>query len=298
MRTYTPAFTALLTGEQVLVDNLAMAIQLELVSGDVIRLAEVTEDTEIGAHVWSPAPGLKRGSVEIPINEGPGSIDLEFMTDPTGPLKYEDVQDGLLDAAVLTVYAFNRANLADGLNVIWWGDVTDIRRGNFGAIEISAEGPTNRQTDVMNKTYQFPCRNIFTSPECGIDPATVTYDGTVVSADSRFITVEGTGGQGDDFFNVGLFRLTSGRLKGRAREIRLSVLSGSDQELELYRDFGGIDPQPGDTCTVRRGCTHDFSETHGNRFYNNARRYGGEPRLEADDSDVVHVAAEATDEGG
>jgi hypothetical protein len=54
---YTPAFTALLTGEQVLVDNLAMAVQLELVSGDVIRLAEVTEDTEIGAHVWSPAPG-------------------------------------------------------------------------------------------------------------------------------------------------------------------------------------------------------------------------------------------------
>ena len=90
-----------------------------------------------------------------------------------------------------------------------------------------------------------------------------------------------------------MFRLTSGRLKNRAREIRLSTLSGANQVLELYRHFGGVAPLPGDTCTVRRGCTHDFSPTHGNRFYNNARRYNGEPRLEADDSDVVHVAAEA-----
>ena len=296
MKNYTPAFTALLTGEQVLVDNLAMAVQFELVSGDVIRLAEVTADTEIGAHVWSPAPGLTRGSIDIPINDGPTSIDLEFMADPAGPLKYEDIQDGLFDAAVMTVYAFNRANLADGLNIIWWGDVTDINRGNFGFIEVSAEGPTNRQTDVLNKVYQFPCRHVFTSPECGVPAASVTYNGTVVSASGRFIVVSGTGGQINDFFNVGLFKLTSGRLKNRAREIRLSVLSGGDQSLELYRDFGGINPQPGDTCTVRRGCTHDFSPTHGNKFYNNARRYGGEPRLEADSDDVVHVVAEAQED--
>ena len=293
MKTYTAGFTTLLTGEQVLVDNLAMAIQLELVSGDVIRLAEVVADTEIGAHVWHPAPGLKRGSIEIPINEGPGNIDLEFQCDPAGPLKYEDVQDGLLDAAVLTVYAFNRANLADGLNIIFWGDVSDIRRGNFGFIEISAEGPANRQTEFINKRYQSPCRNRFTDEACGVDPASVTYAGTVVSMSDRFVTVSGTGGQASDFFNVGLFRLTSGRLKNRAREIRLSTLSGGNQGLELYRHFGGVQPLPGDTCTVRRGCTHDFSPTHGNRFYNNARRYNGEPRLEADDDDVVHVAAEA-----
>ena len=293
MKTYTTGFTTLLTGEQVLVDNLAMAIQLELVSGDVIRLAEVVADTEIGAHVWSPAPGLKRGSIEIPINEGPGSIDLEFQCDPAGPLKYADVQDGLLDAAVVTVYAFDRANLADGMSVIFWGDVTDIRRGNFGFIEISAEGPLNRQTEFLNKTYQSPCRNRFTDEACGIDPASVTYAGTVTAVDGRYIMVSGTGGQADGFFDVGLFKLTSGRLKNRAREIMVSTLSGGDQRLELYRDFGGVAMAAGDTCTVRRGCTHDFSPTQGNRFYNNARRYNGEPRLEADDADVVHVAAEA-----
>lgn len=293
MRTYSTGLTTLLTGDQVLVDSLAMAIQLELVSGDVIRLAEVLEDTEIGAYVWSPAPGLKRGSIELPINEGPTNIDLEFQCDPDGPLVYADVQDGLLDAAILTVYAFDRDNLGDGLNVIFWGDVSDIRRGNFGFIELSAEGPTNRQTDFVNQTYQSPCRNRFTDERCGIDPDSVTFEGVIVSMTDRVVIVSGTGGQADEFFNVGLLRLTSGRLTNRAREIRLSTLSGGNQVLELYRHFGGVAPSPGDTCTVRRGCTHDFSATHGNRFYNNARRYNGEPRLEADDNDVVHVAAES-----
>lgn len=293
MITYTAGLTSLLTGDQVLVDNLATAVQFDLVSGNVVRLADVIGDEEIGAHVWSPAPGLKRGSLEIKVNSGPTSMDIEFMLDPAGPLTYADVQDGLLDAAEMRVFLFNRADLVDGMNLIFWGDVTDVKRGSFGFVDISAEGPTGRESEYSTKVYQFPCRNRFTSPECGIPAASVTYSGTVVSADGMDIVVSGTGGQADNFFDVGLFKLTSGRLKNRAREIMTSLLSGGNQALTLYRSFGGINPQPGDTCTVRRGCTHDFSAEQGNRFYENPRRYGGEPRLEPDDSDVVHMGAGA-----
>ena len=275
MKTYTLGLTSLLSGEQVLTDGLARAVMLELMNGDAIRVAEVTEDTEIGAHVFSPAPGFRCGSIELVLNEGPISLDVEFQCDEAGPIKYTDVQDGLLDAAQITLYAFDRGNLADGTNVLFWGDVTDIRRGSYGFVDLSAEGPLNRQTEYVNKVYQAPCRHRFTSPECGVPAASVTYAGTVVSAAGRFITVSGTGGQASDFFNVGLFTMTAGRLKNRRREIRISTLSGGNQALELYRDFGGINPQVGETCLVRRGCTHDFSPTHGNRFYNNARRYGG-----------------------
>jgi hypothetical protein len=231
-----------------------------------------------------------------PDQRGAGLIDLEFLYDPAGPLKYEDVQDGLLDAAVLTVYAFDRANLADGLNVIFWGDVTDIRRGNFGFIEISAEGPTNRQTDVLNKTYQSPCRISSPAPRCGMTRRASPMPARSFRLGSLHHRV-GTGGQGDDFFNVGLFRLTSGGSKPGAGDKIVDAERGQSGARALSR--------------LRRHPSAAGRHLHGAawlhaRFQRDARqpllqqrrRYGGEPRLEADDSDVVHVAAEATDEGG
>lgn len=293
MKTYSGDLTAALTGEQVTIEDLALAFEFRFVNEEVVRIAEVTVDTEIGAYVWQPAAGLRRGSIDLEINAGPTSLDVELVAYAGGPITYEDVQDGVLDNAEVSVYVFRRDDPDSSLDLLFWGDVTDIRRGNFGAVEFTIDGPLGRQTEFINKIYSATCRHRFTSPECGVDPASVTFDGVIVSASGRFITVSGTGGQATDFFRVGLLRMTSGRiLKNRAREIKESTLTDGNQVLELYRDFGGINPAPGDTCTVRRGCTHDFDPNFGNRFYNNARRYGGEPRIESDDDDVVHVTAE------
>lgn len=297
MKTYSTGLTTALSGEAVLIEDLALAIELRLVNEEIVRLAEVFEDTEIGANIWQPAPGLKRGSIDFQINSGPITLDLEFACYDGGPISYTDVQDGVLDAAECLVYIFRRDDPSSALDLLFFGDVIEVRRGNFGFVEISLEGPLGRQTDFINKVYSSTCRHRFTSPECGVDPASVTYAGVVVNANGRFIDVSGTGGQPDDFFKVGLLRMTSGRiLKNRAREIRHSSLSGGLQVLELYRDFGGINPAIGDTCLVRRGCTHDFDPNFGNKFYNNARRYGGEPRLESDDADIDFVGTE-TDDG-
>jgi hypothetical protein len=292
MKTYSAGLTALLTGDQVNAHHIGRAIKLELVNDDVVYMADVHDDTEIEAHVYEHAPGLKVGDLELILNEGPISLDVEFQTHADAPVTYADVQDGLLDGAILQMGVFLRDNLANGIDWLFWGPITDIRRGSFGFVEVSAEGPTYLQTDIINQKYQSMCRHRFTSPECGISAAGVTFSGTIVLGGGRFFEVSGTGGQATDFFNVGLFKLTSGRLKNRAREIRQSTLTGGNQVLELYRSFGGIDPQIGDTCTVRRGCTHDLSTTHGNKFYNNMRRYGGDPRLESDGEDVIQQAAD------
>ncbi len=291
MKTYSAGLTAALTGEGVVVSDLAIAVVITLTNDEVVRIAEVYVDTEISAHVFSPAPGLKRSAIEYRMNEGSMTMELEFQAYVGGPIAYSDVQYGLYDNAEVGVYAFLRDAVTPVLDPLFWGRVTNEPRGSFGFVECTLEGPLGAQTEFINKFYQGPCRHRFTSPECGIDPASVTFAGTVVSADSRFIEVSGTGGQASDFFNVGLFTVTSGRLKNHKREIKTSTLTGGNQVLELYRDFGGIDPPVAATCLVRRGCTHDFSPTQGNRFYNNARRYGGEPRHEADSNDVIHKTA-------
>jgi uncharacterized phage protein (TIGR02218 family) len=287
-KSLSAGLTALLAADSTIA-GLARAFVITRKDDTVVRVAEVTDDTEIGAHVFSPVTGVKIGSIPIEINpSGPGSLDVEFHAFVGGPIDFEDVRDGLYANATCSVCLIDRNDPDTELDEIFFGDVGEVKFSNLGFVEFTVTGPLGRARDYINDVYQAACRARFTSTDrwraCNVSAASVTENATVVSVSGRNIVVSGLSGSTGKY-NLGLITLTSGRFENHKREIRTSTVSGNTT-LELYIPFG-VAPEVGVTMTVRQGCSHDLSTTQGCPFYSNIVNYRGEPYIDADAATVI-----------
>jgi uncharacterized phage protein (TIGR02218 family) len=265
------------------IDGLAFALQIKRRDGNVEAFADVLEDTVVDGVTYSPGAMIVLGSITIAMDDQPTSVDMELIAQDGVDYIFtqSDLHDGLYNGSEISLFVFNRNNLAIAPDLIFWGDVGEIKAYNLGHVEFTVIGPLGRAKNYVNELYGGPCRAIFTDARCKVDPETVTFHGAVLTGgDGRFITVTGPSAATGNY-NLGLLRFTSGRLKGRAREIRTSTHNGDGSTtIELYIGFG-VSYDVGDICDVRQGCSYDLSET-GCPRYNNILNYRGEPYIDSE----------------
>jgi uncharacterized phage protein (TIGR02218 family) len=267
------------------IEGLCRAFKITRKDGTIVRFAETSDDVELGdGFTYSAAVSLQVGSLVQEANAGPSSLDIELVATDGGTIDFADIQDGLYTGSTLEMFLMDRKTLSEEPVSFWFGDVGEVKFTDQGLVEMSVVGPLGRARNYVNETYGGSCRAFFTDDRCGIDPETVTFEGTISVVSDRTITVTGdAAGQPADYFALGLLTMTSGRINNHKREIRLNESAGV---LELYNSFG-VQPEVGDTVLVRAGCSYDVDPEDratltGCRRWSNILNFRGEPFLDDD----------------
>lgn len=278
MRTVSVPFLSLIS--QSVIDGLAVAYRFYKRDGVIKYFADERSPVTLGdGETYEPDVAIALGSVTLTADDAASQVDLEIVAAENNPIVFTDIQDGLYNGGQVEVLLYNRNDLEEPPELLYWGDIREIKWDDTGHVNITLMGPLGRTRNYVAELYGGSCRAIFTDERCKVPKEDVTfYDAVVVGSTARFLKVTGPT-EATDHWNLGLATITSGRLKGRKREIRKSVkYDNGDTEFELYIGFG-INVENGVTVDVRQGCAYDLSDK-GCLRYNNILNYRGEPYID------------------
>lgn len=192
-----------------------------------------------------------------------------------------DIIDGRWDAAEVTVYLVNWADVAMR-QTIFRGQVGRMARGDL-AFRAEVRSLVDRLAQRTGRVFGYFCDADLGDTRCGIDLTSATYraTGSIGAAPtSRGFILSGVSGYSAGWFTGGLVRLTSGGLSGLAREIKAHTLKGTVHSVELWAPLPAS-PAVGDTLAVTAGCDKSWAMCR--ERFSNGDRFRGFPHMPGND---------------
>lgn len=293
MRTLSPGFAAHITQE---VTSLCTCWRIVLSDGSEKGFTNLDVPVTFNGLTYDAASGFTASAMTSSDNLAVDDMEVEgFMGGlNSAALEEEDLQKGLYDNALLEIYIVNWMNVAER-HLERFGTIGEVvRSGNKFKTEI--RGYSHILNQPVGRLFQRTCPFILGDGKCGVNLASFTHTGTVATVSSRSIlTASGINGLGTNYFQKGKLVWTSGANLGEERDVRHSVDSGGDTQLQLL--FPMVSTiAPGDTFTIIAGCNKELNQCS-NKF-SNVENYGGYPHMPGSDFVLSYPNTGEGNDGG
>ncbi len=208
---------------------------------------------------YTSTPNVIPSAIETNGNMNNGTLDCSGAFIITG-LDIDNLQSGYLDGASFIIFEVNYNDLTAGSMELFRGEFGDVTGGDY-TYNTEIQGMESVFDRTIGSAVQKNCGVQFCSTRCGLNAATYTIAGAVVSTvtSRRVFTV--TSGSGlvatDDYYGNGLITWKTGY---NARLTR--VVDSWDQAtrtITLIEDMP-YTVTPGDTFDIIAGCRKRYSE--------------------------------------
>lgn len=253
--------------------TIASLVDITLRNGQLIKLTD--HDRDLGA--YKSAFGVDVSAITMQLGASGQTASISVLPDNanSGGISIDMVESGALDNAKVVCKWVDYTKVYDALP-IFTGYVNDIKYGNSSLFEISIASRLTLVQPLCKDQMSQNCRADFGDPTCGVPIGRMQGGGTVDSAVDDFsMTTQGGGGSGK-LYNNGTVYFTSGNNAGLGYEIL--TIRGN---LVVTKDVWAFPPEHGDSFELHPGCDKVFDS--GCKFWNNQKRFQGEPFVSADD---------------
>lgn len=255
------------------------SVHLNTIGADYIDSSQSPAVTYLGD------PGFVMGDAEFG-DDGTATLAITIPCSDDGPVYRDKAEKGQYQDATVKVRVFDHENALSGpyIGFVWTvGQVTITDDGKV-TFEVQADSRVRRE--LIMKTFGVPCLYDLGSTRCGASIASYTDTLTVASViDSYSFTVTGVpSGTGDDWYNEGAFKFTSGDSISQAYAIRDFIAASNTIVLWEPASAGFA---IGDTGTAYPGCDKTTGSNGCARFSNIAR-YGGFENLPGNDANFTY----------
>lgn len=274
----------LATGLQAHLDSgattLAMCWKIVRADGAVYGFTEHDRALAFDGVTYEAESAFQRSAIAQSIGIAVDSHDV-LGAISSSALVESDIIDGRWDAAEVTVYLVNWADVAMR-QTVFRGQVGRMARGDL-AFRAEVRSLVDRLAQRTGRVFGYFCDAALGDARCGIDLTSATYraTGSVGAGPTpRGFILSGVSGYSDGWFTGGLVTITSGALSGLAREIKSHSITGSAHSVALWAPLPAS-PAFGDTLTVTAGCDKTWA-TCRDRF-GNGDRFRGFPHIPGTD---------------
>lgn len=179
-----------------------------------------------------------------------------FPTGVLADLTVAQVESGVLDMALTTVFLVPWASPDVGIVVLRHGPLGEITRNAEGEYRTEVRGLAQYLQQNVGRTYGQSCDvRTFGDTRCGFDlvAATRTGEVTVVTSRREFSFSLSGAAPSSGYFNGGTVTFTSGDNDGFSRAIKTSTYAGGVLTVELFEDMPA-DVVITDELTASPGC--------------------------------------------
>jgi uncharacterized phage protein (TIGR02218 family) len=209
------------------------------------------------AHSGITGSSLRSGSdLSVDNMEVSGAIVEELFS--ALDLSAADIEAGLYDRAVVTLFACNWQAPDDGQVVLRHGWLGNVRRTTDGHYTAELRGLSQALSQTIIRTFSETCDADLGDSRCGVDIAALTVNASASAVTSRRVFECALSGLGSPEPLAGYF--VGGRLEGLTganagywREVKIDAVGGSLGNLELWEAMP-LDVEIGDTFSLTPGC--------------------------------------------
>jgi uncharacterized phage protein (TIGR02218 family) len=249
--------------------TLAAALKIARTDNQVFGFTSADADALIGGVLYKASPGLDLTNVQTSAGLAVDNLELTTLDDGTLFTK-ADVLDGIWRNAAFTLFRYNWANLADGIDTLLTGTLGDgdLRRST---IVFELRGLQQYLQQPVGDVSSPTCRARLGDARCTKDLTAFRFTGTVTAAGQQTFTASAMA-QATDYFTDGQIDWLTGANAGRSRRVKTHV-SGGVFTLALPML---LTVAVGDTFRATAGCTKRPVEDCGAKF-SNILNFQGEP---------------------
>lgn len=194
---------------------------------------------------------MSKASTDLSVD----NLDVDVLLSESG-ITAADIRAGIFDNVVCTIFIVNWSDTTDSGILIQHGRVGNFRSFVNGLATGEVRGLKQQLQQIIIDLFSLTCRVPLGSPACGVNLASYTFAGTVLSVTNRRVfTAELDGGSEPEpgFFRNGLLTMTSGASETFQQEIKLDQESAGVWTFTLFEPLArGL--EIGDTFTVSAGC--------------------------------------------
>lgn len=248
--------------------------RLERKDGSVLRSTQHDRDLSVSVGspdrfdltgIYSAARGITGSNIKSSSDLSVSNLEVNgSLKDSDSPdftfddISQEDLESGLFDNALYTIFQVNWADPSGGVIILMRGTLGNIRRDSDGAWTCELRSLAQALSQVQGRSYGVLCDATLGDARCGVNLEDYTFTGIVDAVTSArvFSALIDAGSPEPDasFFQYGLLTFTSGANAGFSRE----VASASLTDIELFESFPAA-PADGDTFEISAGCNKELN---------------------------------------
>ncbi len=252
--------------------TLATALKVTREDGTVFGFTTHDVDDVVSSVTYSANPGLDVTDIVIAANAAVGNMELTTLHDGS-VFTTADLLNGLWDNAAFSIFRYNWASLADGIDT--------LLVGTFGEATLQRNSVVIELRDLRQYLQQpvgaassKTCRARLGDAKCGKSLAAFTYTGAVTEVTDNQVfkdVYRSDAGEPATWFDEGVLTWTSGANNGVSVKIKSYVVDWFTLALPMR---GTI--TVGDTYSAIAGCRKRLAEDCDAKF-DNVLNFQGEP---------------------
>lgn len=251
------------------VTSLAYGLKIVRADAQVYGFTSFDRDQTISGVLYTASPGLEVTAIELSAALNVDNLELTTLDDGAVFSK-ADVFDGLWRNAAFTLFAYNWANLSDGIDIKLVGTLGEgeILRST---VMFELRGLQQALQQPVGDVSTMTCRARLGDARCRKDLTAFRFTGAVTTAGQQTFTASAMA-QATDYFTEGQIDWLTGVNAGRSRKVKAHV-SGGVFTLALPML---LPVSIGDTFRATAGCMKRLMQDCGPKFAN-VLNFVGEP---------------------
>jgi uncharacterized phage protein (TIGR02218 family) len=233
--------------------TLATALKITREDGTVFGFTTHDIDDVVSGVTYSANPGLDVTAIETAANAAVGNLDLTTLHDGT-VFTTADILNGVWRNAAFTIFRYNWAALADGVDTLLAGTLGEATlRQNTVVVELRDLRQYLQQAvgDASSKT----CRARLGDARCAKVLTAFTHTGTLTAAASNQVFTDSARAEAAAYFDEGEITWTGGANDGLSAKIKSFAAGVFTLALPMYGTVA-----IGDTYSAVAGCRKRLAE--------------------------------------
>ena len=249
------------------VTSLCRCWRLARADGVILGFTDHDQDLTFDGVTYAAASGLAPSEAESQVGMAVSGGEVSGAL-TSANLTEADIASGLYDAAEVTVYLVNWADVSQRI-VLDAATVGEIRRADAGFVA-EMRGVMHLYDQQQGRLFLADCAADLGDSRCKVALAALTVAGVVASSANRYaLASAAVATKPAGWFTGGKLTFTSGANAGRTRMVKAHAAGGALQFWEAF----AADIAAGDAITVTPGCDKTF-ETCQAKFANLANFRG------------------------
>jgi uncharacterized phage protein (TIGR02218 family) len=223
--------------------------------GEVRRFTDHDQDLSYGGNTYYADATVDVTAITTSKAGGAQAADM-YVSFGTGSnaITYEDAAGGLYDHSSILITAVNTNDLATTGMVLMSGTLGAFQMDDVGFGNVQLNGLLQKGINLTGERYSPECRASLGDTRCGVNIATYTTTGTVVSVTSnRKFVATLADDEVNDYYAFGILTWTSGNNNGQKMEVLTHFQTGTDDDITMAFTFPKT-IQIGDTFSLTAGC--------------------------------------------
>jgi uncharacterized phage protein (TIGR02218 family) len=276
--------------------TLARAWQVRRSDEVTLGFTDHDEDIVLDGMVFKAATGMSAKALQQTTGLSVDNTEAIGALSDAG-IDEADVMAGRYDGAEVTIWLLNWANPAQNI-IEFRGTFGEVTRAG-GAFKVDLRGLTEALNAPRGRVYQRGCDAVLGDAACKVDLSAAEFRTDMVVhsvADGGEITLSGSSGHPEEWFQLGRFAVVTGAAAGLIGMIKQDrALSGGARRVALWQALPAA-LATGDIITLEAGCDR-AADTCRIKF-SNLLNFQGFPHIPGEDWQISYPNEGAAKDGG